>query len=298
MSFLRKMFSGELSTDDPRRFVVEAMLGAMEADGDVGEDEMQTLEKILERHELFRGLTGDARARLIDMAADAIRDGGGGKKRVEAMARGLPSRGHRMAAYGLACEVCVADAELPEAEIGYLEALQHGLGLPDDDARSMFESARSNSGLKTLDEKTTSMRALMPRFVDCMALMAAADGEVHDEEIEGVRAVLRNIPDMAVLTRDELDQAMLDSFERVMGKDLKLEIAAAAKVIVDSADRYWTAVYMMIIARSDGNTDWREVAFLQETRKCFALTDHQMDQAMETAAMFPQIDLGGAAPIV
>jgi uncharacterized tellurite resistance protein B-like protein len=296
MSFLRKMFSGELSKEDPRRFVVEAMLAAMEADGDVGEDEMQTLEGILERHELFAGMTGEARARLVDMAADAIRDAGGGKKRIEAIARGLPSRGHRMAAYGLACEVCVADADLPEAEIGFLEALQHGLGLPDEDAQPLFEAVRSNAGLKTLEEKTSAMRQIMPRFVDCMALMAAADGEVHDEEIDGVRAVLRNIPDMAVLTRDELDQAILEAFERVMGKDLEAEMATAAEVITDPADRYWTTVYMCIIARADGKTDWREIAFLHATRTRFGLSDGQMDQAMETAAMFPRVELGGAAP--
>ena len=39
MSFLRKMFSGKVGTDDPRRFLVEAMLGAMEADGDVTEED-------------------------------------------------------------------------------------------------------------------------------------------------------------------------------------------------------------------------------------------------------------------
>lgn len=296
MSFLRKMFSGELAKDDPRQFLVEAMLGAMEADGDVGEEEMKTLEGILERHELFTGTTGHARARLVDRAADAIREAGGGKKRADAIAKGLPSRSHRLAAYQLACEVCASDAELPETEIAYLEGLQHALGLPDAEAQELFEAVRNKAGLKTLEEKTTAMREMMPRFVDCMALMAAADGEVHDEEIEGVRAVLRNIPDMAVLTADELDAAILASFERVMGKDLQAEVAAAAKVIAQPADRYWTTVYMMIIARSDGKTDWREIEFLHATRVAFALSDTQMDQAMETAAMFPQVSLGGAAP--
>ena len=33
MSFLRKMFSGSVTEDDPRQFVIEAMLGAMEERG-------------------------------------------------------------------------------------------------------------------------------------------------------------------------------------------------------------------------------------------------------------------------
>lgn len=297
MSFLRKMFRGDLETEDPRRYLVESMLGAMEADGDVTEEEMQVLQKNLEEHDLFEGLTDDARSRLIDMAADAIRDAGGGTKRLDSIARGLPSRSHRMTAYAMACEVCVSDAELPEGEIHYLEALQNALELGEDNARDVFEAARQKSGLLTLEEKTKAMREMMPAFVDCMALMAAADGEVHESELVGVRAVLRNIPDMAVLTREELDDAIDRSFERIKGKDVDAELEEIAKdPLTNSADRYWTTVYMMIIALADGKTDWREVAFLNTTKDVFGLSDQQMDQAMSTAALFPAAELGGKAP--
>src|SRR3954470_1833560 len=101
MSFLRKMFSGKVSADDPRRFLVEAMLGAMEADGDVTEEEMATLEGNLASHQLFEGLSGEELSRLVDLAADAIRAAGGGKKRLTAIAKGLPSRNQRLAAYAM-----------------------------------------------------------------------------------------------------------------------------------------------------------------------------------------------------
>jgi tellurite resistance protein len=140
------------------------------------------------------------------------------------------------------------------------------------------------------------MKALMPKFVDCMALMAAADGEVHHEERLGIRAVLRNIPDMAVLTPDELDAAIEDALGRVEGKDSAAELAGIAKVIDQTADRYWTTVYMMIVALADGKSDWREVKFLETIKKSFALTDYQMDVAMDTARQFPVVELGGEAP--
>lgn len=296
MSFLRKMFSGDIVEDDPRRFIIEAMLGAMEADSDVTEEEMNVLERNVEEHELFEGLTGDQRSRLIDLAADAIREGGGGRTRAPAIAKGLPSRSHRLTAYGMACQVCVSDADLPESEINYLDALQRALGLGDDEAQALFEDARQHSGLKTVEEKAAQMREMMPRFVDCMALMAAADGEIHGDELTGVRAVLRNIPDMAVLTRDELDEAIDASFERIKGVDAGEELERIAAAIQQPSDRYWTTVYMMIIARADGRTDWREVRFLQQAKKHFQLSDPHMDQAMETASMFPAVDLGGEAP--
>jgi uncharacterized tellurite resistance protein B-like protein len=296
MSFLRKMFSGRVQTADPRRYLIEAMLGAMEADGDVTEQEMEALQGSLEEHELFSGLTRDELNRFVDLAADAIREAGGGRARLDELAKGLPGRGQRLTAYALACEVCVADRELAEPEIDYLDELQRALGLDEAEAKEVFEAARRKSGLLTLEEKTAKMRAMMPRFVDCMALMAAADGEVHDEERLGIRAVLRNIPDMAVLTAEELESAIDAALGRVSGKDAAQELAGVADVIATPADRYWTTVYMMIVALADGKSDWREVSFLESARKTFELSDYQMDVAMDTARQFPMAQLGGEAP--
>lgn len=293
MSFLRKMFSGKVRAEDPRRYLVEAMLGAMEADGEITAEEMEVLQSNLEGHDLFEDLLPEETSRLIDLAADAIRHAGGGEKRLDELAKGLPNRTHRLAAYTLACEVCVSDADLPESEINFLDALQKALNLGDDEASEIFEAARSQSGLLTLEEKAGKMRDIMPYFVDCMALMAAADEEVHFEELMGIRAVLRNIPDMAVLSSEELDEAIERSLERIKGKEPAKEIGALAKNIVEINDRYWTTVYMMIIALADGKTDWREVAFLKAVEETFELTDVQMDQAMETAALFPTVELGG-----
>jgi len=293
MSFLRKMFSGKVRAEDPRRYLVEAMLGAMEADGEITAEEMEVLQSNLEGHDLFEGLLPEETSRLIDLAADAISHAGGGDKRLDELAKGLPNRTHRLAAYTLACEVCVSDADLPESEINFLDALQKALNLGDDEASEIFEAARSQSGLLTLEEKAGKMRDIMPYFVDCMALMAAADEEVHFEELMGIRAVLRNIPDMAVLSSEELDEAIERSLERIKGKEPAKEIGALAKNIVEINDRYWTTVYMMIIALADGKTDWREVAFLKAVEETFELTDVQMDQAMETAALFPTVELGG-----
>ncbi len=297
MSFLRKMFSGGASPDDPRRWVIESMLAAMASDGEVLEDELEVLQKNIDEHELFSGLTQEASSRLIDIAADAIRESGGGAARAPTIAKGIPSRNHRLAAYAMACEVCVADSELAEGEIAYLEALQTAFGIGDDEARELFEAARADSGLLTLEEKTMRMRGLLPHFVRCMALMAAADGEIHDEELVGVTAVLRNIPDMAVLSKDEFEDVIVEAFESIKGRQPEQALEEFAAQIENPADRYWTAVYMMIIALADGKEDWREITFLGAVSKSFGLNDEQMDQALATARMFPATELGGEAPV-
>lgn len=294
MSFLRKMFSGNVTTDDPRRYLIEAMLGAMEADGDVAAEEMDALQQNFEDYDIFEGLNREELARFIDLAADAIRDAGGGKKRVAAIGKALASRTHRLTAYAMACQVCAADAAIAESEIEYLDALQAALGLDDTEAQGLFEAVRRAAGVMTLEEKANKMREMMPHFVDCMALMAMADGEIHDEERAGIHAVLRSIPDMAVLTDDELSEAAEISLGRVAGKDINAEIAKMREIFDNPADRYWTTVYMMIVALSDGKTDWREIAFLKTVKSEFELGDEQMDHAMSTAQLFPAVELGGA----
>jgi uncharacterized tellurite resistance protein B-like protein len=296
MSFLRKMFSGKVSAEDPRRYLAEAMLGAMGADGDVSDEEMTTFEANLANHPLFAGLSGDELSRLTDMAADAIGEAGGGKQRLPAIAKGLPSRTQRLAAYSMACEVCVADRELAESEIAFLDSMQAAFALDDMEAKETFEAARQHSGLLTLEEKSEKVRFLMPAFVRCMALMASADEEVHHEERLAMRSVLRAIPDMAVLTHAELDEAIDVAFDRIKGKTSKDELAEIASDVAQQSDRYWVTVYTMIVALADGKQDWREVEFLANLKSTFKLTDTQMDAAMSTASQFPAVKLGGDAP--
>jgi uncharacterized tellurite resistance protein B-like protein len=296
MSFLQKMFGGGVDAEDPRRYLIETMLAAIGADGEVTEEEVMTLDKTLEEHDLFRDISSDARNRLMDSATEALREAGGGMNRLEAIAKGLPGRTHQQTAYAMACEICVADADLPDSEIRFLDALQKALQLDDATAKELFEAARNSAGLKTVEEKTLAMREMMPRFVDCMALMAAADGEIHDDELISVRAVLASIPDMAVLNSDELNDAIVEAFNRVKDSDLGESIKGAADVISEPVDRYWTIVYMMIICLADGKADWREVAFLSTTRDAFGLDDELMDHAMAAASKFPATELGGAVP--
>jgi hypothetical protein len=44
---------------------------------------------------------------------------------------------------------------------------------------------------------------------------------------------------------------------------------------------------MCIIALADGNRDWRHVWLLGSAQEAFKLTERQMDQAMNSARLFP-----------
>ncbi len=297
MGFLRSMFGSGLTEDDPRRFLVEAMVAAIEADGQVTDGELTALHQKLEKNEAFSSLSSDARERLVDQAADAVEAAGGGRARVEAIAKGLPSRSEKLLAYTLSCDLCVADDDLAEKEIAYLEALQHALGIPDDEAHGIFEAARKGSAVLTIEERADKTKVLIPRFLDGMALMTLADGKIEDSESERIEMVIKHIADMRALDEAQLHDEVVAAFDRVGSRDVGEVLAEIAAAITNPTDRFWTTTYMMIISIADKDEDWQELGLLGRAQKVFGLTSAQMDAAMKIAMQFPKVKISGRAPV-
>jgi len=288
VNLLSKMYGGSLRPKDPRRFLIEAMVGAIQADGVVNPEEIEVLEHNLQEHEMFAGLSRNITRVLVEMAEDSIAFAGGVLNRVPYMAKNLPSRSHRLAAYAVACEITLADGPEPEeAEQTYLDMLKAWFLLGEDEAKAIFDAARRRRGMAEVEERTRQMQGLMPFNVECMALMACADGNVSVAERQALRGVLRNIGDMAILSNRELDDVIDDAFRRVEGKDGDREIVRIANAMETSSDRYWAAVYMMILAYADGLRDWREVWLLGSAQEALQLSDDDMDRAWQSARLFP-----------
>jgi hypothetical protein len=286
MTLLSKMYGGSLKPGDPRRYLIEAIVGAMQADGVVTKEELDVLERNLAEHEMFAGLSNEATRMLVEMANDSIALAGGCLRRVPFMAKGLPARAHRMAAYAVACEISFADGESP-AELLYLDALRKGFLLGDDESKALFEAAKRRQGMAEVEHRTRQMQGLMPFYLECMALMAAIDGTVTEAERLAVRGVLRAVGDMAVLGERELQDAIDAAFRRINGKDADVVLKGVAPALETITDRYWAAVYTAIIAVADGYTNWRQVWLLGSVQEALRLNDEQMDKAMATAKLFP-----------
>lgn len=288
MNILSKMYGGSLKPADPRRFLIEAIVGAMQADGVVQKEELEVLEINLQEHEMFAGLNPRVTKALVEMANESIAFAGGPLRRVPYMARGLPSRSHRLAAFAVACEITLADGAIPApGEKAYLDLLKAWFLLGDEEAKALFEAAKRKRGMHEVEDRTRHMQTIMPTNIECMALMAAADGRVTSAERNALIGVLRNLGDMAVLSLDEIEDSVDNAFRSLEGKEPDREISKVAKLLEEPSDRYWAAVYMMIIALADGYGDWRQVWLLGSAQEALQLTDEQMDRALATAKLFP-----------
>jgi uncharacterized tellurite resistance protein B-like protein len=283
---LRESMGGSLRPSDPRRFLIEAMVGAMHADGVVDEREMETLERLLGKHDLFAALPQSVASMLIDLGSDAITFAGGAEQRVPVIARSLPGRTHRLAAYAMACEVCAADQEIADSELSYLAALRGALRISDREHDELIAAAKQNHAMLLLERKAQRIRDLVPLIVDCFALRRLAAGPLDQDSCNRIRAVLGSIPDLDVLP-SAIDQEVERVFRMASRwSPVEVEMQHLALDMPDPADRYWLVVYLLVGELARGCTSWREVEFLSTAQRVFQLDGAEMDAAEANARLF------------
>ncbi len=282
------LMSGGLRPSDPRRFVIEAMLGAMTADRVVDPREHAVVERRVAEHALFSGLSAEAARTLIELGHDAFRFVGGPVARAPAIARGLSARIHRLVAFGLAAEVAAADGVWHVEEARFLEALRIALRISPLEGEELLVAARAGQLTAHLDDRYARIRALIPLACEVFALRAFARGTPSDDERFSVRDMFASIPDL-VLANDELDAALYRSFRRRRAADVQLmpELRNLAQTLPDPVDRYWIVVYVLTAEPPETLSNWRLVPFIGLIQAAFQITDTDLELAVTDAQTFP-----------
>ena len=284
---IRELLGGSLRPNDARRFLIEAMIGAMNADGAVDARETAVLEHQIAQHPLFHGLGPKARM-LIDLSNDAIRFAGSALGRAPAIAKGLPARIHRLAAYGMAAEVAAADQEFRDGELTFLEALRIALRIAPLEAEQLVAAARAGQLVTHLDDRYLRIKNLIPIAAEVFALRAMTRGAATDEERFKLRDFFAAIPDL-VLSRDELDAELFRAFRRPRppGAEVFGELSRVARGLPDPVDRYWMVVYTIVAEQPATVPSWRVIPFVGVMQAAFQVTEMDMELAVIDALSFP-----------
>ncbi|HEY4182404.1 MAG TPA: hypothetical protein VGM90_36475 [Kofleriaceae bacterium] len=282
------LYSGALKPNDPRRFLIEAMLCAMHADGSVDPREMNVLERQVANHPMFVGLGQPAARTLIELSTDAIKFAGSANLRAPAIAKGLPARIHRLAAYGMASEVVVADNQVAEGELGFLEALRLALRISPIEAGQILSYARTHKLKPYLDDRYLRIKNLISVAAEVFALRALARGMATDEHRFAVRDFFAAIPDLT-LTKDELDAELYRAFRRPRAPDAEVfgELQRVSIGLVDPVDRYWMVVYCLVAEMPATVMSWRVLPFVGVLQAAFQIGDTDMQLAATDALTFP-----------
>jgi uncharacterized tellurite resistance protein B-like protein len=285
---VKDLLGGGLKPNDPRRFLIEAMIGSMNADGVVDPREMAVLERHIEHHDLFRGLAPNAARTLIELSNDAIKFAGKAIHRTPAIAKGLPARIHRLAAYGMAAEVAVADHVLHDGELTFLETLRMVLRIAPGESEQIVAAARSGHVAYFLDDRYLRIKGLIPIACEVFALRAFAKGMANDEQRFRIRDFFHVMPDLQ-LSKDELDAELYRAFRRPRAPDAQVfsELSRVASSLPDPVDRYWIVVYTLVAEMPATVPSWRVIPFVGVMQAAFQITDTDMELAVVDALTFP-----------
>ena len=290
MPAVEELLGGGLKPSDPRRFLVEAMVGAMDADGHSDPRELAVIRERLATHPLFAEVSPQHAAMLIELSTDAIRYAGGAIARAPAIARGLPARIHRLAAYGMAAEVAAADDHLARTELDFLEALRIAARISPIEARHVVAAAREHELSAYLDVCFARLLGLATVAAEIFALRALASGIATDEHRHAVGELFLAIPDLA-MPREELGNELYRAFHRPRAPDAQVfgELERLVELLPDAVDRYWMVVYSLVAedpARlASGHAT---IPFAGVMQAAFQITDTDMELAVVDALAFPR----------
>lgn len=285
---VKSLLGGTLRPNDPRRFLIEAMIGAMNADGQVDAREMAALEKQVAAHPMFAGIGPSQSKTLIDLSYDAIKFAGSAIARTPAIAKGLPARIHRIAAYGMAAEIAASDDVMHPGELSFLEALRIALRISPLESGQIINAARAHQLNEFLDDRYLRVKNLIVVAAEVFALRALARGMANDDQRFKVRDFFYAIPDLQ-LTTDELDAELFRAFRRPRAPDAQVfgELARVAQSLPDPVDRYWMVVYTLVAEVPATVPSWRVIPFIGVMQAAFQITDTDMELAVVDALTFP-----------
>jgi uncharacterized tellurite resistance protein B-like protein len=285
---LKSLLGGGLKPGDPRRFLVDAMVGAMHADGTATSTEMALMQERIATHPLFEGLAAPAARTLIDLSNDAVAFAGTPVARTPAIAKGLPARIHRLAAYGMAAEVAAVDQHIDAGELQFLEALRGALRISPHEAEGIVHAARAGQLTAYLDDRYLRVKSIISVAAEVFALRALARAMGTDEHRFKVRDFFAAIPDLA-LPADELDTELYRAFRRPRAPDAQVfgELSRVAQALPDAADRYWIVVYTLAAEAPSTVPSWRVIPFTGVLQSAFQIVDSDMELAVVDALTFP-----------
>jgi uncharacterized tellurite resistance protein B-like protein len=285
---LKGLLAGGLKPSDPRRFLVEAMVGAMHADGTATASEAAVMQQRIATHPLFEGLAAPAARTLIEISNDALMFAGSPVARTPAIAKGLPARIHRLAAYGMAAEVAAVDQHIASGELHFLEALRIALRISQHEAEGIVHAARADQLTAYLDDRYLRVKSMISVAAEVFTLRALARGMANDDHRHKVRDFFAAIADLA-LSIDELDTELYRAFRRPRAPDAQVfgELARVAYSLPDPADRYWIVVYTLAAEPPSTVPSWRVIPFIGVLQAAFQIVDTDMELAVVDALTFP-----------
>lgn len=254
---------------DRNAALVDAMLLAATADGDIGKVELnQLLKRVLERPE-FEGVSADELSILIETAARRLSRARDLEDILRQLKERLPEHRNRLLAFGMASAVALADRHATRDELGLLKSFQQSFGLSEDEVARVFVAVEAGAPLsEALGEPVEQL------FAETMVLVSLADGAVQPAEVEVMLENLAGNPVFGQSTYENARIHLRDAFDNVRQHGLPERLTALARGLATHKQRTQAFQLAARIAYSKGGKpSSQELQVLELLQATFGLSD-------------------------
>lgn len=269
----------------PHRLLIEAMLMMGAADGVVQQEEVARLARTVGEHELFADVEIETVADWIGQAAQRLADDGF-EVRLTALAQGLDTYGLRLLSFAFAVAISFADGELATSELEMLKTFQVVLGLRENDVTEVVGAVQDPSAdidelIRTLWMQRVSERlSLEECYIECMLVMAAADGEVQREEATQLALTIANRSEFSQMSESAISGAVAGALDRIQAEGSAERLRAVADCLESHEERVKAMVFAYTILVADGVMDPGESRCLAEMQRAFQLDNDALRQVL------------------
>ncbi|MFN0060984.1 MAG: TerB family tellurite resistance protein [Myxococcaceae bacterium] len=256
---------------DRNAALVEAMLLAAIADGNVSEKEMQTLlRRILERPE-FEGTRSSELNALVEHSAKKLAGARNLEQVFASLRERLPDHKNRLLAFGLAAAVALADNRATRLELGLLKNFQSAFGISEEEVAQVIDVIEQGGSIaEALGEPLERL------YAEVMVLVSAADGRVKEAESRALVESFASDPLFHSVSATRAQQFVSEAVKALATEGLPHRLTVLARGLSTHQQRLRAFALAMKIANSSGKPSDAEKRILDLLQATFGVADDEV----------------------
>lgn len=262
--------------------LVEAMLLAAIADGQVTQGEMQTLlRRVIERPE-FEGTRSDELNALVESSVARLAAAQNLEDILKSLRQRLPDHKNRMLAFGLAAAVAFSDNRATRSELGLLKTFQAALGISEDEVAQIIDVIEQGGSLaEALGEPLERL------YAEVMVLVSASDGKLSAEESTALVETFAGDPAFENVTADRAMSFVTDAVTALATEGLSHRLTILAHGLSTHSQRIkaFRLGARIAAASDDPRPQERTLSLLQAT---FGLADDEVEKIRKEVGLMPE----------
>ncbi|MFL5318642.1 MAG: TerB family tellurite resistance protein [Myxococcaceae bacterium] len=257
--------------------LIETMLLAAIADGDISKIEMETmLRRVMERSE-FEGTKADELNGLVEESVRRLAAAENLESILASLRDRLPDHKNRMLAFGLASAVAFADQRATRSELGLLKTIQAALGISEDEVAQIIDVVEKGGSLaEALGDPLERL------YAEVMVLVSAADGRLKEPETRALVESFAADPLFSDVSPERAQAFVTESVQALAREGLPMRLTALARGLTTHAQRLRAFRLALRIANASGHASPAELRILELLQATFGLADDEVERLSRT----------------